>query len=377
MSAFQARFAASLANRPGLHSGVIAADDRTTRDPADLEILNTVVTPYTFSAANDHSRHLTGRIEAEKIERFFFRVPEGTGALELTALSRAAERAGLVVYVINPLGVPQVTNTDAFVPAGGQRDHRQPGGRHLGGRPARPRAAIPGVSERPRSHPVRPFHSYDLTVKLLSVALDPASWTVDPATPGQTATQAFTATNNGAVFTGKGSGTALVQSARERKTIAADAGEQRYPVEVPAGTTELVVKISNPSDQGADLDLLVYDLSGELFALDADGDSDETVTVANPAAGTWQAGVDPFEVLGLDPVRLPGRPGHAWAGGDHHRRRGGRAGHRVELELHRLGDSSGRTAARRLGVRGAGHGGGRDRGRGQLGTCDPEVLTEY
>ena len=202
-----------------------------------------------------------------------------------------------MVYVINPLGVPQVTNTDAFVPGGRANVTiaNPAAGTWEVDLHARERA-IPGVSERPRSHPVRPFHSYDLTVKLLSVALDPASWTVDPATPGQTATQAFTATNNGAVFTGKGSGTALVQSARERKTIAADAGEQRYPVEVPAGTTELVVKISNPSDQGADLDLLVYDPSGELFALDADGDSDETVTVANPAAGTWQAGVDPFEV---------------------------------------------------------------------------------
>ena len=283
-----------------------------------------------------------------------------------------------MVYVINPLGVPQVTNTDAFVPGGRANVTiaNPAAGTWEVDLHARERASQACRSARARTRCAR-SHSYDLTVKLLSVALDPASWTVDPATPGQTATQAFTATNNGAVFTGKGSGTALVQSARERKTIAADAGEQRYPVEVPAGTTELVVKISNPSDQGADLDLLVYDPSGELFALDADGDSDETVTVANPAAGTWQAGVDPFEVLGLDPVRLPGRPGHAWAGGDHHRRRGGRAGHRVELELHRLGDGSGRTAARRLGVRGAGHGGGRDRGRGQLGTCDPEVLTEY
>jgi hypothetical protein len=297
ISAFQARFAASLANRPGLHSGLITADDRATRDPGDLEILNTVVTPYRFSAANSNTRHFSGRIEAEKIGRFFFRVPEGAGALQLTALSKAAERAGLVVYVTDPLGVPQTINNDAFVPGGRANVTiaNPAAGTWEIDLHARERS-LPGVSERPRSHPVRAFHSYDLTVKLLSVRLDPAQWTVDPATPGQTATQPFTATNQGAAFTGKAAGTALVQSARERKTITATAGEQRYPIEVPQGTTELVVKISGASDPGADLDLYVYDPSGELFDLDADGDSNETVTVANPAAGTWQAGVDPFEV---------------------------------------------------------------------------------
>ena len=82
------------------------------------------MTPDEFSAGNDNTWHFMGSgprsgIEAEKVKRFFFRVPEGAGALQLSALSKAAEKAGLVVYVTDPLGVPfGAPNTDAFVPGG-------------------------------------------------------------------------------------------------------------------------------------------------------------------------------------------------------------------------------------------------------------------
>jgi Bacterial pre-peptidase C-terminal domain len=76
----------------------------------------------------------------------------------------------------------------------------------------------------------------------------------------------------------------------------ADAGEQRYPVEVPAGSTKLTVEIGNPSEVAADLDLFLYDPTGTLVALDADGDANETVTIADPAPGTWMFGVDPFQI---------------------------------------------------------------------------------
>ena len=301
-ASFTARFATTLATRPGVYAGVIRADDPSTPDPADLEILNTVVTPHTFSPRNANGWRFAGSgerggIEAEKVKRFYFEVPEGAGALQLSALSRAAERSGLVMYVTDPLGTPYAPSTGAFVP-GGRADVTVP--QPLAGTwevalHARERA-IPGVDERPRERPVVPFHGYELTAKLLTVTVDPATWTADPATPGQTVTSAFTATNTGAAFTGHATGTELVASARERRELIGSAGEQRIPVTVEEGTTELAVWIGNPSDRGADLDLYLYDPTGNVYDYSADGDSEEAVRIADPAPGGWTIGVDPYSV---------------------------------------------------------------------------------
>jgi hypothetical protein len=68
---------------------------------------------------------------------------------------------------------------------------------------------------------------------------------------------------------------------------------------VPAGTTALRATIGSPSDPGADLDLFVYNcVSGTcvLAASTADGDSEESATVANPAAGLWRVEIDGYSV---------------------------------------------------------------------------------
>ena len=49
-------------------------------------------------------------------------------------------------------------------------------------------------------------------------------------------------------------------------------------------------------DQGADLDLTVYDENGAQVGQSADGDSEESVTIPNPAAGTYTVEVDGYEV---------------------------------------------------------------------------------
>jgi len=70
-------------------------------------------------------------------------------------------------------------------------------------------------------------------------------------------------------------------------------------VVVSAGSSSLRATIGNPSDPGADLDLFVYNCtSGNcvLAGQNADGDSEESVTIANPAAGLWRVLVDGFAV---------------------------------------------------------------------------------
>ena len=70
-------------------------------------------------------------------------------------------------------------------------------------------------------------------------------------------------------------------------------------MQVTAGTTSLRATIGNPSDPAADLDLFVFNCTSGTCVLagqTADGDSEESVTIANPAVGTWVVLVDGFAV---------------------------------------------------------------------------------
>ena len=107
--------------------------------------------------------------------------------------------------------------------------------------------------------------------------------------------------NNFASFTGQAVGAPLGSARRGVFTIAN--GElQHYTTTIPAGTTSFRATIGSPSDAAADLDLFVYQCSDSscttrtLRGQSADGDAEESVTLANPAAGTYQVDVDGFAV---------------------------------------------------------------------------------
>ncbi|HET7292098.1 MAG TPA: serine protease, partial [Vicinamibacteria bacterium] len=64
-------------------------------------------------------------------------------------------------------------------------------------------------------------------------------------------------------------------------------------------STSLRATIGSPSDPAADLDLFVYNCTTGTCVLagqNADGDSEESVTINNPAAGQWRVLVDGFAV---------------------------------------------------------------------------------
>jgi hypothetical protein len=75
--------------------------------------------------------------------------------------------------------------------------------------------------------------------------------------------------------------------------------QQLFDVTIPAGTTSLRATIGSPSDPAADLDLFVFNCTTGTCVQagsNADGDSEESVTIANPAAGLWRVLVDGFSV---------------------------------------------------------------------------------
>jgi hypothetical protein len=110
--------------------------------------------------------------------------------------------------------------------------------------------------------------------------------------------RSYTITNGFGAFTGRAAGTTLGSANRGTPTIAV--GEtQTFDVDVIAGSSSLRATIGGTSDAGADLDLYVYNCttgSCVLVGQAADGDSEESVTIANQAAGSWRVVVDGFAV---------------------------------------------------------------------------------
>ena len=133
---------------------------------------------------------------------------------------------------------------------------------------------------------------FTLTAKLLGVQVDPATLTLDGVAGQATAVQ-WTATNQFADVTA----TAKRRRRSGRRRPTPDDRQRRqqtYTVEVPAGSSRLDVSIGNTSDPSADLDLYVSGPSGDKQS--ADGDSEEAVSYAKPAAGTYTVTVDGYSV---------------------------------------------------------------------------------
>ncbi|MGH7712360.1 MAG: hypothetical protein ACREOG_13810, partial [Gemmatimonadaceae bacterium] len=105
-----------------------------------------------------------------------------------------------------------------------------------------------------------------------------------------------TLTNRMAAFPGGAIGVALGSARRDRAQLR-QTQQRVYEIDVPAGSPTLLARVRGPASSSADLDLYLFDCSGEeCVASRADGDAlgDEAVLVQNPAAGKWKVVVDAF-----------------------------------------------------------------------------------
>jgi hypothetical protein len=135
---------------------------------------------------------------------------------------------------------------------------------------------------------------FKLTAKVQGVTVAPATVTLPSVTVGQATPVTWTVTNNFGPLTVNAQGGPLGSANSQRPTIA-DGASQEYEVVVPEGAQRLDVSIGNPSDAASDLDLTVF-LGATQVAQQADGDSEEAVSIANPAPGTYTVVVDGYEV---------------------------------------------------------------------------------
>ncbi|MGW3107159.1 S8 family serine peptidase [Streptomyces sp. NPDC001100] len=270
----------------GIKSAILEVDDPKT-EGVDKQILTTVVvsTPvnYTYSKSSSVQRNST--------QSYFLTVPEGAKAFEV-AISGLKDKSQTRFISIHPYGVP-VEDTGTPYCYNNYLDGNgcKPDVRSY----ADPQAGVWEIEVESRRTSPLLDNPYKLDATVLGAAFDPETVTVPEAKVGVPATASWKVTNRYAALDGTLKGGPLGSSLTARPTIT-EGVTQTTTVDVPAGATSLDVSIGNVSDTAADLDLTVKNAAGTVVGQSADGDSEEAVSVANPAAGTYTIEVAGYSV---------------------------------------------------------------------------------
>lgn len=270
----------------GLKSAILELDDPRT-EGIDRQILTTVVVAapvhYTYTAS--------GSVQRNSTKSYFVTVPEGAKSLEV-AIGGLQGESQTRFIAIHPYGVPvDNTSTPYCYPHYLDGNGCKPDVRSY----ADPQAGVWEIEVEARRTSPLLDNPYRLDVTVLGAAFDPATVTVPEAKVGAPATASWTVTNKYAALDGKLVGGPLGSAESARPTV--KSGEKRTTtVTVPEGAQSLDVAIGGVSDKSADLDLTVYDAKGAQVAQSADGDSEEAVSIAKPAAGVYTIEVAAYSV---------------------------------------------------------------------------------
>ncbi|MGW5367727.1 S8 family serine peptidase [Streptomyces sp. NPDC004009] len=270
----------------GLKSAILDVDDPRT-EGTDKQILTTVVVAspvnYTYSAS--------GSVQRNSTRSYFVTVPEGARSLEV-AIGGLKDKSQTRFISIHPYGTP-VDNTSTPYCYNNYLDGNgcKPDVRSY----ADPQPGVWEVEVESRRTSPLLDNPYKLDVTVLGAAFDPQTVTVPEAKVGTPAAVSWKVTNKYAALDGKLVGGPLGSSKSTRPAIK-EGETQTTTVDVPAGAKSLDVAIGNVSDAAADLDLTVYDSTGKQVAQSADGDSEEAVSIASPAAGTYTVKVVGYSV---------------------------------------------------------------------------------
>ncbi|WP_405555722.1 S8 family serine peptidase [Streptomyces sp. NBC_01171] len=270
----------------GLKSAILRVDDPLTVG-VDRQILSTVV----VASPVDYTRSVSGSVQRNSTRSYFLTVPEGAKSLEV-AIDGLKSGSQTRFIAIHPYGTP-VDNTSTPYCYNNYLDGNgcKPDVRSY----ADPQAGVWEVEVEARRTSPLLDNPYKLDVSVLGAVFDPETVTVPEAKVGVPATASWKVTNKYAALDGKLVGGPL-GSAKAARPAIKEGETATTTVEVPAGAKSLDVAIGKVSDPAADLDLAVYDAAGKLVAQSADGDSEEAVSVASPAAGTYTVEVVGYSV---------------------------------------------------------------------------------
>lgn len=280
----------------GVHSAILNLDDPSTAG-IEGQTLNTVVAAEQFSAANGYSIAHSGTIGRNQVTSYFYKVPANTPAFKVDLVGGGTTPgAGQIRFLrFHPYGVGIDDNSSlsCYNPTSGSCV-----GSPTSRTTSNPQAGVWEVVVEARRTSDTEAAPYTLTASILGATVSPNPDTLASATIGTPVARSYTMTNVFGAFTGRAVGTTLGSAKLLTPAIAGGAQQQRV-VDVAAGSTSLRATIGATSDPGADLDLYVYNCTSGSCVLagqSADGDSEESVTISNPAAGTWVTLVDGFAV---------------------------------------------------------------------------------
>jgi hypothetical protein len=283
----------------GIHSAVLRLDD-PSRLGIEYETSNVVIAADQFTAGNNFSVTKSGTISRNQTQSFFFNVPAATPAFKVDFSGPDATpgtgQARFLRFHPYGVGIDANTSTNCYSPP-------VPGGGCPGGGPnsrtaSNPQAGVWEVTIEGRRTSDVAVIPFTLTASILGATVTPNPDLIASATIGVPIARSYTLTNTLGSFVGRAVGTSF-GSARLGSFSIAHLAQQQYPTVVTAGSTSLRATIGSPSDPAADLDLFVFNCTTGpcvLAGQSADGDSEESVTIANPAAGNWLILVDGFNV---------------------------------------------------------------------------------
>ncbi|MGZ3142606.1 S8 family serine peptidase [Lentzea chajnantorensis] len=286
------------AKTPGVHSAVLQLDDVETPG-VDVQTLNTVFAAQKFTAANKFSVTKSGTIARNQSTSLFVDVPKGTTALKVDMAAGGAEagkgQVRFLRYTPQGVGADSNTSTNCYNPDAGAGCA---GGTPTSRTVTNPMAGVWEIVVEARRTSDADVAPYSVTASVLGTSISPNPDVIASAAAGTPVERSYTVTNTQAAFTGRLAAGAVGSAKTARPTIE-NLASQQYQVVVGAGASKLTATIGNTADQAADLDLSVYNCttgSCVLAGQSADADSEESVTIANPAAGTWIVLVDGYAV---------------------------------------------------------------------------------
>ncbi|MFD9910838.1 S8 family serine peptidase [Streptomyces sp. NPDC059063] len=273
----------------GVSSARLTVDDKRTRG-IDHQIMTTVVVSKEL-AKPSFTYQASGSVKRNGTASHFVTVPKGAKSLEV-ALGGLGDKSQTRFISIHPYGLPaESTSSLVCYPNFPNPDNT-----------CRPDVRsypdpTPGVweieVEARRTSPLLD-NPYKLDVAALGVSFAPAPLKVADAKVGAATPVTWKATNNYAAVDGKLKGGSLGSAATARPTVK-PGQKQTTTVVVPEGATRLDAAIGRTSDARADLDLAVLK-DGKVVGSSADGDAEESVSIAKPAPGTYTIEVTGYSI---------------------------------------------------------------------------------
>ncbi|QES52584.1 serine protease [Streptomyces venezuelae] len=275
------------AGSAGVHSSILQLDDETT-EGIDKQILATVVASAPLAKPGYGFSHGSS-VQRNSHISYFVTVPQGAKSLEI-AMSGLAADSQTRFIAIHPYGVPvdPTSTVNCYPNYNNPANTCRPDLRSY----TDPQPGVWEIEVEARRTSPLLDNPFKLDVAVLGTAFDPAVKVLPEVKQGTPAPVQWTVKNDFAGITGGKLKGGALGSAKVAKPTISEHETQTSTVTIGEGVSRLDIAIGNVSDAAADLDLDVYK-DGVKVGSSADGDSEESVSLANPAAGTYT-----IEVIG-------------------------------------------------------------------------------